>query len=137
MRTATARRRGSQTGSALVEGALVFFVFMLIVLGIMDFGRIVWVHNSVSYATREAARYAIVHGSASRTPATSTTIADKVKQNAIGLTPESVTVAIVWSPDNKPGSSVSVSTQYLVTSIVSLVPFAITLKSSSKMIIAQ
>lgn len=49
-------------GQALVEFALVLPLFLTLVLGIFDIGRVIWAHNSLENAAREAARYAIVHG---------------------------------------------------------------------------
>jgi hypothetical protein len=49
-------------GQALVEFALILPVFVLLIVGIFDFGRVVWATTSVTNAAREAARYAIVHG---------------------------------------------------------------------------
>lgn len=59
------RRR--ERGQALVEFALVFPLFMLLLLAVFDFGRVIWVHNMVQNAAREAARYAIVHGGTATT----------------------------------------------------------------------
>jgi hypothetical protein len=53
--------RGSR-GQGLVEFALVFPLFFVLLLAIFDFGRVVWARNSLENAVREAARYAIVHG---------------------------------------------------------------------------
>ena len=54
------RRR--QRGQGLTEFALVFPVFMTILLGMFDVGRAVWANNAIANAAREAARYASVHG---------------------------------------------------------------------------
>jgi TadE-like protein len=56
------RSRRSTRGQSLVEFAIILPVFLLIVFGILDFGRVVWANSAVTNATREAARYAIVHG---------------------------------------------------------------------------
>ena len=47
-------------GQALVEFALVLPVFLLIVFGIIDVGRYVYVNNAFNQAAREAARYGSV-----------------------------------------------------------------------------
>jgi Flp pilus assembly protein TadG len=47
-------------GQAMVEFALVFPIFMLVVFGIIDVGRYVYVVNAFSQAAREAARYGSV-----------------------------------------------------------------------------
>lgn len=47
-------------GQSLVEFALVFPIFMLIVFGIIDVGRWVYVNNAFNEAAREGARYGSV-----------------------------------------------------------------------------
>jgi Flp pilus assembly protein TadG len=56
------RRRNHPRGTAMVEFALVFPVFILLLIGIFDFGRVIWVNDTLATAAREAARFAIVHG---------------------------------------------------------------------------
>jgi Flp pilus assembly protein TadG len=47
-------------GQSLVEFALVFPIFMLVVFGIIDVGRYVYVTNAFNEAAREGARYGSV-----------------------------------------------------------------------------
>jgi hypothetical protein len=54
-------RRG-QRGQGLTEFALVAPIFLAMIFGIVDLGRVVWANNSLAGAAREAARYASVHG---------------------------------------------------------------------------
>ena len=54
------RRRDS--GQELVEFALVFPVLMLLVLGIIEVGRIMYSYNAIANAAREGARWAVVPG---------------------------------------------------------------------------
>ena len=56
------KTRKSSRGQAIVEFALVFPVFVLLLVGIFDFGRAIWVNDTLSTAAREAGRYAVVHG---------------------------------------------------------------------------
>lgn len=56
----TARRLRRQRGSGIVEFALVAVVFLTILLGIMDFGRMLLMWNSAAEATRWGARIAVV-----------------------------------------------------------------------------
>jgi Flp pilus assembly protein TadG len=62
MRTIVGRRRGrSRThGQALVEFALVFPLLMLLLFALIDLGRVVYTHNSLAEAAREAARWGSV-----------------------------------------------------------------------------
>jgi hypothetical protein len=48
----------------MVEFALVIPIFLLLLIGIFDLGRVVWVNNAIATASREAARLAVVHGGA-------------------------------------------------------------------------
>jgi hypothetical protein len=52
----------------MVEFALIFPVFILLLVGMFDLGRVVWVNNTLATAAREAARFAIVHGAKSACP---------------------------------------------------------------------
>ncbi len=58
-RRATIRRRGP--GQALVEFALILPLFMVLLLGVFDLGRGVFMYNGVSQAAREIARTTSVH----------------------------------------------------------------------------
>ena len=55
----------ARDGATAVEFALVAPVFILFCLGIVEGGRMMWIRNSVQTAADEAARYAMVHTSAS------------------------------------------------------------------------
>jgi hypothetical protein len=57
------RNRASRRGQTLVEFAMVLPVLMLMLVGTLDLGRVVLANDTVGAAAREAARYAIVHGS--------------------------------------------------------------------------
>ena len=55
-------RRSSSRGQGLVEFALVLPIFMVLLIGMVDLGHAIWANNSVANASREAARFASVHG---------------------------------------------------------------------------
>jgi hypothetical protein len=50
----------SQRGAAIVEFALVALIFFALVLGTMEFGRLLYLWNTVQEVTRRAAREAVV-----------------------------------------------------------------------------
>lgn len=54
------RRRDRERGQTLVEFALILPVFILVLMGIFDLGRAVYAFNTISNASREAVRLAIV-----------------------------------------------------------------------------
>ena len=54
--------RGGERGAALVEFALCATIFIFVVFGVLEFGRMLWGHTALSDATRRAARYAVTRG---------------------------------------------------------------------------
>lgn len=56
------KRRDRSRGQALVEFALIFPIFILLLVSIFDLGHVVWANDSLATAAREAARFAVVHG---------------------------------------------------------------------------
>jgi Flp pilus assembly protein TadG len=54
------RDRRQRRGQTLVEFALILPIFLLVLIGIFDFGRAVYSYNTISNAAREAVRLAIV-----------------------------------------------------------------------------
>ncbi len=51
---------GPQRGAATVEFALLAIIFFLVLLGTMDFGRLMYVWTTTQEVTRHAAREAVV-----------------------------------------------------------------------------
>lgn len=64
---------GRARGQALVEFALVVPLFILMIFGIVDAGRLIYTYNTLSGASRDAARVAIVNQSTSGTSTCDTT----------------------------------------------------------------
>ncbi len=56
-RVGTRRRR--ERGAALVEFAIAASVFMAVTFGVLELGRLLWVHNALTDATRRGARFAV------------------------------------------------------------------------------
>lgn len=52
----------SQRGQSLVEGTLVLFVFLSMLLGIADCAQVVFAHQALVERARAAARWGSVHG---------------------------------------------------------------------------
>lgn len=48
-------------GQALVELVLVLPIFLALLFGIIDLGRVIWANDSVANAAREGSRWASVH----------------------------------------------------------------------------
>ena len=87
-------------GQSMVEFALVLPIFVLILVGIFDFGRAIYAFNTISNAAREGARLAIVDQTVSH-----------VQEVAAGasvsldILPEDVIVDFrFWETPDDPGS---------------------------------
>src|SRR5262245_10618087 len=56
-----------ESGTSLGEFAVVAGVFMMIIFGVIEFGRLMYTHNALADATRRGARYAVLHPENSNT----------------------------------------------------------------------
>jgi len=90
----TGRRANRRRGQALVEFALVFPIFMLVLSGIMDFGFMLYQRMSVINASREGAHAAIIVSNASTIVLMAQQTANSSATQG-GVTPSSVTVQCV------------------------------------------
>jgi Flp pilus assembly protein TadG len=51
-----------QAGQGFVEFALILPVLLLLMFGVIEFGRLLFIYTEVSNATREAVRFGVVRG---------------------------------------------------------------------------
>jgi Flp pilus assembly protein TadG len=124
-------------GVAAIQFAFVAPVLILMLLGIIDMGRLGMTVSTMRNAAIEAARYASMRGAESPTPATVAAITDFAKDRAVGVPSADIAVAVTWFPDNKSGSQVKVQLNYNFEMFVSwLTPLpTIQLAKSSAMTI--
>lgn len=54
------RNRKNEAGKTLVEFAIVGGIFLLILTGVVEFGRLYWTHNALRDAARRGVRYASI-----------------------------------------------------------------------------
>jgi hypothetical protein len=88
LRRTTERVEG---GQGLAEFAIVLPVFLLVVFGMIDLGRVVWATDDITNAAREGARYASVHGGSFLTSC----------PTGPGLSGTPQPSCSTWSPDSK------------------------------------
>ena len=130
--------RARQRGSTLVETALTILLLLVMTIGTFEFGRAVWCYNTLPFAVRQGARYAIVNGRTTPSPTTASEVAEKVSDNAVGLDSSALNVTTTWLPDNKPGSAVRVRATYNFSFAAPFyVPATMTFSSTSQMIILR
>jgi Flp pilus assembly protein TadG len=56
--------KSDQRGATLVEFSIAATVFLASMFAVVEFGRLLWVHNALADAARRGARYAVVHSAA-------------------------------------------------------------------------
>lgn len=127
-------------GQALVEFAFVLPVALLFLVGLFDSARAVWLSNTLAAATREATRYAAVHGSSSADPATASDVEAVLARHAVGI--GTMTVSVTWPDgDARRGSTVTViATSAFVPALSQAIlggGLNVTLRGSSTMVIHQ
>lgn len=127
------RSRARQRGAALVEMAVAGPLFFMLLFGIIEFGRVIWLYGTISHAAREAARYAIVRGEESGRAVTAIDVETYVRNRAPGLS--AATVTTTWEPDNKSGSVVQVRVQLPFDPVVPILP-PLPLSTTSRLVIS-
>lgn len=55
------KQRTNERGTTIAEFAVVALLFFTIIIGIIEFGRLIYTHNALTDATRAGARYASLH----------------------------------------------------------------------------
>ena len=110
----------SERGQGMVEFALVVPIFLLLVLGTVELGWLVYNNHTVSSATREGARHAMVNGERSENTNAATEIEDIVSERASGLSGP-VATEVSPNPIGEPGTEVTVSTTFQYQPIVGMI----------------
>ncbi len=78
-----------QRGQDLMEYALVLPIMLLILMSILDLGRVVYVYSSLHNSVRDGARYGII------SPTDAAGIVSVVFDKAVGLDPADLVVTVV------------------------------------------
>lgn len=53
--------KSDESGSSMAEFAVVAAIFLMLIFGIIEFGRLFYTHSALTDATRRGARYAVLH----------------------------------------------------------------------------
>ena len=83
MRRCSSEARTGQRSQSIVEFAIIAPVLLLLLFGVVDFGRVVYFYVTINQAVHEGARTAI--RASSQLP-TNTTVETSVKQHAVDMT---------------------------------------------------
>jgi Flp pilus assembly protein TadG len=95
-RRASERRASRRRGAALVEVALVLPIFIMVTLGIIEFGRAMMVSQLVTNAAREGAREAIIQGKTNTQVCAGIT---SFLSQSVNIAADQVEITITVTPD--------------------------------------
>ena len=124
----------SEHGGSMFELALVMgLIFLPLLFGFFEYGRVVFSKSTVTTSAREGVRWAIVRGSTSGNTTNATGVENYVK-GITAIAPISVTTT--WEDaSKKPLTAVTVSVSYAYQPLVPFIPSR-TITSASRQIIA-
>ena len=103
-------RRNDEKGAAAVEFALVLPLLVMLLVGMLEFGLVLWRQEMMTNATREAARAGIVAGTPRLTQAEIQAILE-ANLNRAGIDPATTTITITGAQGNS-GDPLTVSVVY-------------------------
>lgn len=95
----------NERGQAIVETAIILPIIVLLLMGMVEFGRLSNAYMAVTHAGRHGARHAIVGGSNEE-------IISRVKNAAAPLEPDQLTVTIEPQTGRVSGQDVRVTVTY-------------------------
>lgn len=129
----------SQAGTSMAEFSLILIPCLTIFFAVMNFALALYCYGFVSYSAHQAARYAMVHGATAVKVATTTDVQNYVKGLITGAIDTSrLTVNASWSPNNQPGSTVTVTVGYTYKPLSNLVSSTnLSFSQTSAMVISQ
>jgi Flp pilus assembly protein TadG len=138
MKRRQCQRLNGSEGQALIEFALILPLFLLLLFGMIDFGRAYSASVTLTNAAREGARYGVIQ------PANTSGIVSRVQNTAGPYNDSNLTVAPSCSPSCSSGNDVIVQTTYQFSFITPLaaianfvsggaLPSTLSLKSSANM----
>ena len=88
------RRRDGEAGQGMVEFALTAPIIFMVILGLVDGGRLVFINNELSEAVREGARFGAVQGrAAAEAEGELTVVSDEVRSHIVIAPTPAVTVS--------------------------------------------
>jgi Flp pilus assembly protein TadG len=105
-------------GLATVEAAIVYPVTFTLLLGLVVGGLGVFRYQEVTSLAREGARYASVRGAhyqwvTGQTAATASDVyTNAIQPQLVAIDSTRLDYSVTWSPDNQPGSTVTVKLTY-------------------------
>ena len=126
-----------KSGVSFVEFGILASIFITLSFAVIDFGRMMWLNNTVEHVATEGARYAAVRGSNKASPVDVDQVKTYVRDRATGIPAADMAINVTWNPSNNPGGSVTVvvtyNYEYIIGSMLGFDP--VDLEGRSTMIV--
>ena len=106
----------ARRGAVALEFAIGLPIFLAMVYGIFEFGRVFWTQNTMEFAIEQAARFTMVNPNAANAQ-----IIDVVEVNAVGLDTTLIAVDIVFEQAEGNNSFVNITGTYSYAPMIPLV----------------
>lgn len=135
------RKFKNERGATLVEFAIGSTVFVMALFAVLEFGRALWVHNSLNDAARRGARYAVLHSINSNSSVANVVVYGDAAGGTQPIVPDLTTgnVEVTYSPDfvvNQGTATVKI-TSYQFKFVLPFLPKTITMPAYSTTLTAE
>lgn len=110
------RLRSCRAGAMAVEFAIVAPIFLLMVLGVVEFGRLFYIKSNLQHAVEQTSRYAMVNSGASMASLEAYTLGQLSGMSSTGVTPDATTETVAGT------EYVIVTATYTFSFIIPLIP---------------
>ena len=91
------KKKGKSRGQTMVELALVLPIMILVVLGLVEFGRALFIYTVISNAAREGVRAGLVD------PRNTAWVEDRIRARLVLMAPDAVTVVVNYDDGTDAG----------------------------------
>jgi Flp pilus assembly protein TadG len=105
------RRLADESGSAVLEMALMMPLFLMMLFGTFGFSIALFGYSNATFAARAAARYASLHSLTSLSPATVNSVQAAASPYLAGVSPSMVSTQVTYTDSNQTGQTVRVRVQ--------------------------
>lgn len=125
-------------GQSLVEFALVAPIFFLMLFGVIEMGRLIWINHELANGTREAARFAMVRGSEASACATVTDLENVILDRTSAIQSGQLDLTGNTGPlCGEPGTKVVIEAEYDFDPMLGIIPGlnSLTLNARSEVIV--
>lgn len=125
-------------GVTAIEFGLIAPILFLVLYAFVEIGWAFLSYHQLGHAVYETARYAVVHGSDSSAPADATALLAVLTEAAPLIDGSAMALTVTWTPDNDPGSAVSIQGVLNYEPLLDVIGFAsFAMSSSVEMVIAR